>query len=52
VARARDHAGNGDRADAAHDGMPVIRVPKGGHVAPVEQPEALAGELRAFLSAL
>ena len=28
------------------------RMPKGGHVAPVEQPEALAGEHRAFLSAL
>ncbi len=68
---------------AAHDDLPVIRVPtgvaafpkensqvprrfceqyfdlrrhsrmpKGGHFAPVEQPEALAGELRAFLSAL
>jgi hypothetical protein len=28
------------------------RMPKGGHFAPVELPEALAGELRAFLSPL
>jgi epoxide hydrolase len=66
---------------AAHDGMPVVRVPtavaafpkensqvprrwveqyfdlrrytrmpKGGHFAPVEQPEALAGELKSFLA--
>jgi pimeloyl-ACP methyl ester carboxylesterase len=28
------------------------RMPKGGHFAPLEQPEALAGERSVFLSAL